>query len=417
MSSTAVSPSYGLYDYQRQVMLDTIASINRPRGMMEPYPRVLLHLPTGAGKTRIATHLVCELLNRADQDSLVVWLASGTELLEQAADELVRGWGYLGRHEAHVHRYWGSQDLNLGNLGGGVLVAGLGKLHFTDRRRTGTLAELSRRVCAVIFDEAHQAPAETYAYVLEQLVGQGGALVGLTATPGRGWGLSDEDERLADLFQGNRIEIDSRGHDNPVSYLVANGYLARPVFRSIDFESQDDQIVDSDVADYSSGFLAALGDDSDRNDRIVNLVASEIRRCGRMIVFCPSVKSAEDCQEMAASAGIRSGVVTALTPSEDRSRVIEEFRQRGGDSMALFNFGVLTTGFDAPTTRGVVIARPTRSVLLYSQMVGRGLRGPRSGGNRNAWIYTVADTSLPGFRSVADAFGNWEELWSQRASS
>ena len=64
MSSTAVSPSYGLYDYQRQVMLDTIASINRPRGMMEPYPRVLLHLPTGAGKTRIATHLVCELLNR-----------------------------------------------------------------------------------------------------------------------------------------------------------------------------------------------------------------------------------------------------------------------------------------------------------------------------------------------------------------
>ena len=89
----------------------------------------------------------------------------------------------------------------------------------------------------------------------------------------------------------------------------------------------------------------------------------------------------------------------------------------GGDGMALFNFGVLTTGFDAPTTRGVVIARPTRSVVLYSQMVGRGLRGLRSGGNRNAWIYTVVDTSLPGFRSVADAFGNWEELWSQRAIS
>ena len=163
--------------------------------------------------------------------------------------------------------------------------------------------------------------------------------------------------------------------------------------------------------------MAALGDDSGRNDQIVNLVASELRRCGRMIVFCPSVKSAEDCQEMAGSAGIRSGVVTALTPSDDRSSVIEEFRQRGGDSMALFNFGVLTTGFDAPMTRGVVIARPTRSVVLYSQMVGRGLRGPRSGGNRNAWIYTVVDTSLPGFRSVADAFGNWEELWSQRANS
>ena len=83
----------------------------------------------------------------------MVWLASGTELLEQAADELVRGWGFLGRHEVHVHRYWGRQDLNLGNLPGGVLVAGLGKLHFTDRRSTGTLAQLSRRVRAVIFDE------------------------------------------------------------------------------------------------------------------------------------------------------------------------------------------------------------------------------------------------------------------------
>ncbi len=330
---------------------------------------------------------------------------------------MVRGWGFLGRHEVQVHRYWGSLNLNVGTLPGGVLVAGLGKLHFTDRRSTGTLAQLSRRVRAVIFDEAHQAPAETYSYVLEQLVGQGGALVGLTATPGRGWGLSDEDERLADLFQGNRIEIDSRGHDNPVAYLIANGYLARPVFRSVDFQSQSGQIEDPDVADYSSDFLTALGDDRDRNERIVNLVISELRRCGRMIVFCPSVKSAEDCQEMAASAGVRSGVVTALTAPEDRSKVIEEFRQRDGDAMALFNFGVLTTGFDAPTTRGVVIARPTRSVVLYSQMVGRGLRGPRSRGNRNAWIYTVVDTSLPGFRSVADAFGNWEELWSQKANS
>ena len=290
MSSTAVLPSYGLYDYQRQVMIDTITSISRPRGMMEPYPRVLLHLPTGAGKTRIATHLVCDLLNRAEQGSLVVWLASGSELLEQAADELVRGWGYLGRHESYVHRYWGSEDLNLGNLDGGVLVAGLGKLHFADRRRTGTLSELSRRVRAVIFDEAHQAPARTYAYVLEQLVGRGGALVGLTATPGRGWGLSDEDERLVDLFQGNRIEIDSRGHDNPVAYLVANGYLARPVFRSIDFESRDDQSADSDVADYSSDLLTALGDYGDRNERIVDLVVSELRRCGRMIIFCPRLE-------------------------------------------------------------------------------------------------------------------------------
>ena len=86
--------------------------------------------------------------------------------------------------------------------------------------------------------------------------------------------------------------------------------------------------------------------------------------------------------------------------------------------MALFNFGVLTAGFDAPATRGVLIARPTKSVVLYSQMAGQGVTraASRVEIDRHGYI-TVVDSGLPGFRSVADAFGNWEELWAQKASS
>ena len=79
--------------------------------------------------------------------------------------------------------------------------------------------------------------------------------------------------------------------------------------------------------------------------------------------------------------------------------------------MVLFNFGVLTAGFDAPRTRCVIIARPTTSLVLYSQMAGRAMRGPRAGGNPRADILTVVDTNLPGFGSVTEAFTNWEELW------
>ena len=75
----------------------------------------------------------------------------------------------------------------------------------------------------------------------------------------------------------------------------------------------------------------------------------------------------------------------------------------------LFNYGVLTAGFDAPRTRCVIIARPTTSLVLYSQMAGRAMRGPKAGGNLKAEIFTVADTNLPGFGSVTDAFTNWEE--------
>ena len=99
------------------------------------------------------------------------------------------------------------------------------------------------------------------------------------------------------------------------------------------------------------------------------------------------------------------------TPELERKDSIDRFRSDVGPPMALFNYGVLTAGFDAPRTRCVVIARPTTSLVLYSQMCGRAMRGPKSGGNRTCRIYTLVDRSLPGFGSVAEAFTNWETLW------
>ena len=72
---------------------------------------------------------------------------------------------------------------------------------------------------------------------------------------------------------------------------------------------------------------------------------------------------------------------------------------------------MLTTGFDAPRTSAALIARPTLSLVLYSQMVGRAMRGKAAGGNSVCEIVTVVDTSLKGFDSVTDAFSNWEDVW------
>ena len=82
--------------------------------------------------------------------------------------------------------------------------------------------------------------------------------------------------------------------------------------------------------------------------------------------------------------------------------------------MVLCNYGVLTTGFDAPGISAALIARPTRSLVLYSQMIGRAIRGPRSGGNREAEIISVVDPRLPGFGDIAEAFENWEDIWHER---
>ena len=408
--AAAVKPLYGLYPYQRQVLGDIL------RALSSPTRRVVAHLPTGAGKTRIAAHAACHLLNEKDtDDALAIWLASTEELCEQAADELSDAWTYLGRRDACVHRHWGDRSLDLRRLASGFLVTGLAKLRAATFQDNTLLAHLASCASAVIFDEAHQAVAETYSFITEQLSSARPPLLGLTATPGRTANFTDDDYRLADMFDHKKVSIDPKGHSNPVTYLIQNRYLADPRFVPISFES-DTTIADpSPGMDYSAHDLDDLGRSHDRTRKIVELANGAAKRHPRTIVFCPSVQSALECDGLLQARGVITGVVTANTPDEERRAIIGAFRNDSKEHMVMFNYGVLTAGFDAPRTRCVIIARPTTSLVLYSQMAGRAMRGPRVGGNSRAEILTVADTNLPGFGSVADAFTNWEDLWSNNS--
>lgn len=402
-----VSPKFPLYSYQRQVLADIV------RALSSPERRAVAHLPTGAGKTRIAAHTACHLLNERDtNDSLVIWLAATEELCEQAAAQLSEAWTHLGRRDACIHRHWGSRSLDLRRLPSGFLVTGLAKLRSAAFQDNTLLAHLAHCAAAIIFDEAHQAVAKTYSFITEQLCSVRPPLLGLTATPGRSANLTEDDYRLASMFNHNKVSIDPRGHGNPVAYLIQNRYLADPRFVPVSFES-DATIADPQPGmDYSKDDLDSLGRNHERTLKIAELAEDAARRHPRTIVFCPSVESALECNKLLREKGIVTNVITANTPSEDRRAIIDFFRSDSREHIALFNYGVLTAGFDAPRTRCVIIARPTTSLVLYSQMAGRAMRGPRAGGNSKAEILTVADTNLPGFGSVTDAFTNWEELWS-----
>ena len=77
----------------------------------------------------------------------------------------------------------------------------------------------------------------------------------------------------------------------------------------------------------------------------------------------------------------------------------------------LVNYGVLTTGFDAPNTNAVVITRPTTSLVLYSQMIGRGIRGPKMGGTKECIIVDIEDNiiNLPSEQTAFNYFNShWE---------
>ena len=407
ISGQEVKPEYSLYPYQQQVLSDILREFSTPKR------RVVAHLPTGAGKTRVAAHAACRLLNDAGSEgALVIWLASSEELCEQAAEQLGDGWSHLGMSEASVHRYWGNRTGDLRRFARGFLVTGLAKLRSVASGDNTLLAHLSARAAGVIFDEAHQAVARTYSFVTEQLCSMRPALLGLTATPGRNAAITSADFELAEMFNHRKVSIDPKGHENPVTYLIQNKFLAEPSFVPISFDS-DTSIVDPEFGvDYTSQDLTVLGKSQRRNNTIVELAAKAAARHPRTIVFSPTVDCAVECNSRLNSVGISSSVITANTPSDERQAIIATFKGGSREHMVLFNYGVLTAGFDAPQTGCVIIARPTTSLVLYSQMAGRAMRGPKAGGNLRAEILTVVDTNLPGFGSVTQAFANWEELWS-----
>ena len=94
-------------------------------------------------------------------------------------------------------------------------------------------------------------------------------------------------------------------------------------------------------------------------------------------------------------------------PQSRRHEILNSFRD--GNISLLSNYGVLSTGFDAPKTDVVFIARPTASVVLYSQMIGRGLRGPTIGGTQRCKIVDVIDNleGLPKPDEINDYFAEY----------
>ena len=282
------------------------------------------------------------------------------------------------------------------------------------------MLQLADRVSLTIIDEAHQAIAPTYAAILTALYSKRprNALLGLTATPGRSWSDISEDRKLSDYFDGRKVTLEVEGYEDPVTFLIDQKYLARPVFHTLNSDTGiklsgatvNELFSAIDVPEY---ILDRLGTDTQRNLKILSAVEDLLQRHHRVIVFAPSVENARILTAILSLRGHEAFVVTGESNASERERIIRRFKSNANRALVLVNYSVLTTGFDAPATSAAVIARPTRSLVLYSQMVGRATRGTRAGGNDEAEIVTVIDPYLPGFGSIADAFKNWEDVWNE----
>ena len=409
---SSIYPEYGLFDYQRQVS-------NRIESHLETDDnRVFLHMPTGSGKTRITMSLVCDVVKKSDEGR-VLWLAEGQELLDQATEEFENAWNHLGDREVEVSRFYGSYEWD--EIEEGFIGAGLQKLWNKEKTSATFLANFAPKVSLVIFDEAHRSVAETYQRMLDRITHYNPdcGLLGLSATPGRSYDDRRADQKLSNMYNRNKVAIDVPGYDDPFDYLTSEGYLSEPEFKNLEMSERflTDQLVHdirdlNEDAEYPPGVLEQLAEHDRRNIRITNKILELIEDGHtRIILFATTVDHARIISAILKSKDIESSVITADTPEYIREREIREYRKNNNTPRVLCNYNVLTTGFDAPQTSAAVIARPTTSLVLYSQMVGRAIRGPEVGGTKEAEIWTVIDTDLTGFGDMAEAFWNWEDVW------
>lgn len=415
-SESTETPMYSLFDHQRNAVRKVLTNLGSGAR------RTVLHMPTGAGKTRTAMNAVSQVLRR-EEPALVVWLAYSEELCQQAVEEFQRAWGFFGDRAMTVYRFWGGRRRPpIDEMTDGFVVASLATMYAIAQRDGDYVARMADRASMVVIDEAHQAIAETYRFVLEFLTERNRpatSLLGLTATPGRTWNDPDIDEELAEFFDRRKVTLEVEGYENPVDYLIDNGYLAKPEFRNVPFSSREawssrelESIAES--LDIGPEVLQRLAEDEQRNLLIVHEIEGLLRYGHhRILVFAATLAHARVLAAVLVARGTNAAAVTGQTPPAERARLIAKYLNEDSEPRILTNFGVLTAGFDAPRTSAAVIARPTKSLVLYSQMVGRATRGPKAGGNEAATIVTVVDTELPGFGDMAEAFMNWEDVWDE----
>lgn len=396
-----------LHAFQQQITLEIRSLLGSTSGK-----RGLLSLPTGAGKTRIAVEALVNAVKVGEISGPILWVAQSDELCEQA----VRTWGYVWQavgpqRQLRINRLWASNEADPFDTDVQVVVATIQKLQGCFR--DPLYDWLSRATCVVV-DEAHSSIGPSYTALLHWLgLGRGNdrcPLIGLTATPFRGG--EEETRRLVGRYGGRRLDVGALG-DDPYMRLQELGVLAKVNHELISGTTIN--LSDKELSElertrlFPASASERIGKDFDRNMMILDSI-KQLPRDWPILLFATSVDHAQTMAAFLSMEGIPASSVSSYTEAGARRHYIEAFRT--GELRVLTNYAVLTTGFDAPAVRAIYVTRPTFSPVLYQQMIGRGLRGPKNGGKERCLIVNVKDNIHRYGEELA--FRQFEYLWSNQ---
>lgn len=375
---------YTLRDYQQQSSDAAVRFFSDPNSSKH---NGLIILPTGAGKSLV----IADIASKIDEPLLV--LQPSKEILEQNHAKLMS----YGVWDCSIY----SASLNRKEINR-ITFATIGSVmaHLDD----------FNVFHKILIDECHLVNPRggQYKEFIEAVEGR--QVIGLTATPYR-LGQTIDPKTIGSPFPkyGSILKFLTRTRprvfDSVLYYcqvktLLERGYLARLRYFDMNRIDIDNVKLNSTGADYDDKSLFKEFERVSFYEYTLSIINRVLhpkdgKRRNGILVFCRFV---EDAERLADELCGFCEVVSGATPKKEREAILERFKS--GETEVIANVGVLSTGFDFPALDTIILARPTMSLALFYQMVGRAIR-PYPG--KDGWVIDLCG-------SVAK-FGKVEDLW------
>lgn len=168
--------------------------------------------------------------------------------------------------------------------------------------------------------------------------------------------------------------------------LINEGYLS-PIKYYADEVDLSSLEVNSTGRDYTEKSLDRFWSDK-RLDRLAKIIQHIDKTCKCNLIFCSSIRQSNKTKKLLDQLGIESEIVTGKTPQKERDLIVNRFRS--GSLRHLINVGCFVVGLDIPQLDSIVMARPTMSLALYYQCIGRGVRIDPSDKQKVLKVYDLA---------------------------
>lgn len=335
---------------------------------------VMLQMPTGTGKTRLFVSIAKDLHNWGAKNKMAVKiliLAHRKELIDQISTNV--GVRYGLAHGLIVSQ---NQENRLYPV------------------QVGSVPTLNRRLekwsdkdfDVIIIDEAHHVKANSYKKILSEY--PTARILGVTATPYRLNGA------------GFRPEFDELIISPSVAEFIKRGYLCEYDYYSIKSESLLQNQINNMALNLDGDYLdSAMMDVMDRDSIRAGIIETylKIAKGKKGIVYTVNCDHNRHICEKFISEGVKAVAIDSDTPKEKRDEIVRNFRN--GKIDVLCNVNIFSEGFDCPDVEFIQLARPTKSLSLFLQQIGRGLR-PCAGKERAIILDNVGLYNKFGFPSA-----------------